>query len=498
VRWIGQGPPLAVTERIPYERLGETHRLWPRSLLAFLFGNAEYGDAEFSPYMGVLTLLLAIIGVWRNWEKPWVRFLSGLAISAFFYSLGSYSFLHQLLYLLVPFLHVAREAGRFIYLTQFAIALLAGFGAKSLLSGQNALAAQEFAPLSRAIRWTLILVVLVLGVPVLYGKPPINEWHFVSLIFLIASYSILLCVVRGHRSMVVKIILLLVVVSDLSAYEWTTRGILREHQSGRDYLEALLGARDLANFFNAQPGLFRVKFAMDLPPNIGDLYGVQSTDGAGVTYLKDQLRFEETVPRAFDMLNVRYIVKTGSKEQERMVYANGDWRVYENPSYCPRAWVVHNVVTERSKDLLLRKIAEPGFDPLHTAFVREALDIESDRSGLEASSQNSQPAEVAFESYGANNLELSVNTGGPGLLVLSEVDYPGWRARVNGSTARIYRANGILRGVVVPAGKSSVTLRYIPASVVGGVVLSLASLGGVLIFALIIGRDERYPGSARF
>src|SRR5438128_2468123 len=83
----------------------------------------------------------------------------------------------------------------------------------------------------------------------------------------------------------------------------------------------------------------------------------------------------------------------------------------DNPSYCPRAWVVHDVIAERSKDLLLRRIAEPAFDPMRTAFVREALDIESDNSGLEGSSQNSKPAEVAFESYGANSLELSVNTG---------------------------------------------------------------------------------------
>src|SRR2546428_4059726 len=54
VRWIGQVPPMALTERISYERLSGTHRLWPRSLLAFLFGNAEYGDAEFMCYMGVL------------------------------------------------------------------------------------------------------------------------------------------------------------------------------------------------------------------------------------------------------------------------------------------------------------------------------------------------------------------------------------------------------------------------------------------------------------
>jgi len=46
---------------------------------------------------------------------------------------------------------------------------------------------------------------------------------------------------------------------------------------------------------------------------------------------------------------------------------------------------------------------------------------------------------------------LVVETGltTPGLLVLSEVNYPGWTALVNGSPSPLVEANGLLRGVAL-------------------------------------------------
>src|SRR5262249_37197102 len=69
VRWIDPGPPIAAFDRIPYFRLSETARQIPRSFVAFLFGGASIGDAEISPYIGVLPFILAIIGAWRMTDK---------------------------------------------------------------------------------------------------------------------------------------------------------------------------------------------------------------------------------------------------------------------------------------------------------------------------------------------------------------------------------------------------------------------------------------------
>jgi hypothetical protein len=56
-------------------------------------------------------------------------------------------------------------------------------------------------------------------------------------------------------------------------------------------------------------------------------------------------------------------------------------------------------------------------------------------------------------------------------------DEDGWRAWIDGVSAQLYEAYGTARAVVVPAGHRRIMMRYLPASVVAGVVLS--ALGAV-------------------
>jgi len=62
----------------------------------------------------------------------------------------------------------------------------------------------------------------------------------------------------------------------------------------------------------------------------------------------------------------------------------------------------------------------------------------------------------AFEArvtrIGDGDIGLRVTSEGSGFLVLSENAYPGWRARIDGTEAPIYRTDITLQGVVVPAG----------------------------------------------
>jgi uncharacterized membrane protein YfhO len=71
-----------------------------------------------------------------------------------------------------------------------------------------------------------------------------------------------------------------------------------------------------------------------------------------------------------------------------------------------------------------------------------------------------------------------------GMVVLSDTFYPGWRARVDHQPAAIYEVNGGMRGVLVPRGSHTVTMRYRPLSAYIGAALTLL---GVLL-AMAIGR----------
>jgi uncharacterized membrane protein YfhO len=76
-----------------------------------------------------------------------------------------------------------------------------------------------------------------------------------------------------------------------------------------------------------------------------------------------------------------------------------------------------------------------------------------------------------------------VRAAGPGLLVLTDVCYPGWRAAVNGQAADILPTNYAFRGVTIPTGQSEVSFTYEPASYRIGLFLGLVSLA--VAFAIV-------------
>jgi uncharacterized membrane protein YfhO len=79
--------------------------------------------------------------------------------------------------------------------------------------------------------------------------------------------------------------------------------------------------------------------------------------------------------------------------------------------------------------------------------------------------------------YGANEVVLNVVSETGGLLLLSDVYYPGWTAEIDGAPSEVIRADVTLRAVCVPAGSRTVVMRFAPASLAAGALTTLAALG---------------------
>jgi uncharacterized membrane protein YfhO len=75
-----------------------------------------------------------------------------------------------------------------------------------------------------------------------------------------------------------------------------------------------------------------------------------------------------------------------------------------------------------------------------------------------------QPDEVQHNieciRYANNDLTYRITTGKPGVLCLSEIWYPAWKAAVDGVETEVLRSNYSLRAVAVPAGTHTVALHY--------------------------------------
>lgn len=103
---------------------------------------------------------------------------------------------------------------------------------------------------------------------------------------------------------------------------------------------------------------------------------------------------------------------------------------------------------------------------------------------------------VQLKSYAPNELAYEVQSGKGGVLVFSEVYYPGWTATVDGEPAELGRVDYILRAMNVKAGTHEVVLTFKPRSVErtetiaysSYIILLLAAAGG--IFAAVRRRKE--------
>lgn len=78
---------------------------------------------------------------------------------------------------------------------------------------------------------------------------------------------------------------------------------------------------------------------------------------------------------------------------------------------------------------------------------------------------NDSTAIVKLDKYEPNNLQYTVNSKNGGIVVFSEIYYPGWKATVDGQSVELGRVNYILRAVNVKPGKHIVVLDFHPTSI---------------------------------
>jgi hypothetical protein len=151
--------------------------------------------------------------------------------------------------------------------------------------------------------------------------------------------------------------------------------------------------------------------------------------------------------------------------------------VWENPHVLPRAFVVH--AAEVIADEKLEQAALARLDPRKTALLEIAPSV-----SLPARSELPiDPARVTESRR--DRLRIVSDASAPGILVVSDADYPGWQARVDGEPAPLLRADYALRGVALSAGHHEVELRYRPRALWAALALSLASALALLLIALL-------------
>ena len=180
------------------------------------------------------------------------------------------------------------------------------------------------------------------------------------------------------------------------------------------------------------------------------------------------------------MLNTRYIILNAKTPPLVNSYALGN------------CWFVNNVVPARDANDEIGKLQ--SIDPHKTAVVsKDFLEKDVQLKQFSAASKDTAAdfSSIALTSYAPNKLIYHYTAKSPKVALFSEVYYnPGWTATLKNQSGEkelnIFRANWILRGLVLPAGEGDITFFFEPKSFTKGELYSeIAS--GILILLLIGG-----------
>lgn len=170
--------------------------------------------------------------------------------------------------------------------------------------------------------------------------------------------------------------------------------------------------------------------------------------------------------------------------QYRRVAAFAGTEVFENTRRLPRAIVVNDVqsvddeagavryfesVSRRLPSGALRVV---DFDPSRRAVVEGLPRPSAQRpAGCDGA-----PGRATIRTYDFDEVVVDVETTCPGLVMLSDIYYPGWTASVNGKAAPVRPTNIAFRGVEVGAGRSSVVFRYRPRTFRLGLAVAITAI----------------------
>ena len=480
------------------------HLLLPNFFGVMKDGTSWGATADINGFVGIIPLLLAIWIMVKNKSRR-VLFFTISVVVTFLLALGKYSPLYLFAFYFVPFFSRFRSPTSILIIYTFCLSLLAGYAVDYLFNKLKKSAKDKHLPLLFVLISTVALLLSTIYVrlnsftPFIKVIKNINTikktafftrfleysasrmqiifylWtdNMIILTFFIALFLLFLLIIKkqGCITPIQKFIFLLLIVSELFIFGSNNYIVSTE--------KTLEIPKEITSFFSKSPGLFRVLPMMDPgakplfgnakyfeneavkaiilhQPNTNIFQGEQSIIGyASIVpaYYANYMDSNNSDPTAIalphpnmtqlDELGVRYIITAGRYEQEiknnkkyQLVFEYKDLRInrtfhiYQNDQFYPRAYVIDD--------------------------------------------KNNYISSAQITNYESNRITAKALVFKRGKMVLSEMFYPGWEAKVNGKKVDIFKYK-IFRGVPVNKGPNTVEFIYQPKSFIIGATLSLVN-----------------------
>jgi hypothetical protein len=474
--------------------------------------NMYWGQMPFtdSPvYFGVITLLLAILGIVFNFKRN--VSVQALTIIAFFFLVLSFgrnlSILYDLFFNYMPFFSSFRAPVMIHYYMDLAIVILAGFGLKSIIEYFREGITQEKLKKTSYVVFAisgLLFVISIIGFENSYKEsvltgPKATEYkqqganpQQISQYFTQVAgvaYENLLSDMRLHAFLIAIVGLLIYLYSqkkvsvNILAFGIILIGVFdlwnisshTLHWDPKTNKDSMFARTDYVNWLlTNNPNTHEYRVAVIERGNLSTsnflayykLHLFNGYQGAKIRNYQDAIDIAGgSNPLLLGLGNVKYIITDQPLPDSTLKPVfRGSRLIYENPLSVPRAYFADEYKVKPGIEIL-RDIKNMNM-PAKTALLEKDPGIKIDKP-------DSAAAYARITHFDIHNITYDVSATGNNLLVLSEIYYPaGWKAFIDGKETEIYKTDYLFRSIVVPPGKHTVEFKFHPDTYYTGKTIS--------------------------
>ena len=449
-------------------------------------------------YLGVIVLLTCLIGLCWKKQRRFVWFFMVAAVLT--YGMASASVYTKWLGYL-PIFNIMLLGLHTLYIFIFVIAVLVGVGIEKIIINPKK-------SLEKAL-WIIFGVIIFIAIYLwAYRDADFFNQAFQSSAI---SFCFLACVVfwvmmwmfiSKKRGEVIAGGILALLVVELFVHNPHCRPARFDSFPRVPYIE-FLKKRTENPAFRAQ-GLFLTFFG-----NTAMAYGVESFSGKQAILPRRYAEFVGKLisPHLFPKICPKAVSAEGFEEallsnSDFLAVANvnyfvlpekanaGEEAVYRGeakivplssiiaiPSAVPRAYLAYSwIVKEKGKkEEILNLIKEKRMGVVPEVVIEASLgDIIPQPQGF----MQKGIAPIREEERWANGVKLTASTSKQCILVLLDTYHPGWKAWVDGRSAKVFPVNYLFRGVFLSPGEHVVEFRFIPFWFYFGFGVTILSFAG--------------------